>query len=171
MDKLIITPDTKILEMITEYPELEDKLIEAAPVFSKLKNPVLRKTVARVTTIRQAAVVGGLNLSDLIVLLRKAVNQDTGGVAAEKQASSNRPDWIDKFKCAVEYDAILDIDRGVHPLGKVVSESASLADDEFYLLITNFIPKPLIDTLAAKGFEVFNERLDDSRFGTYIKKL
>lgn len=171
MDKLIITPDTKILEMITEYPALEDKLIEAAPVFSKLKNPVLRKTVARVTTIRQAAVVGGLNLSDLIVLLRKAVNQDTSGIASEKLSAANRPGWIGTLKCAVEYDAILDIDRGVHPLGKVVSETASLANDEYYLLITNFIPKPLIDTLAAKGFEVYNEPLDGSRFGTYIKKL
>lgn len=171
MDKLIITPDTKILEMITEYPELEDKLIEAAPVFSKLKNPVLRKTVARVTTIRQAAVVGGLNLSDLIVKLRKAVNQGTEGIAEADNASQLRPEWIGRLKCAVEYDAILDIDRGIHPLGKVVSETASMHPDEYYLLITNFVPKPLIDTLAAKGFEVFNEKLDSSRFGTYIKKL
>jgi hypothetical protein len=170
-NKLIITPDTKILEMITAFPQLEDKLIEIAPVFNKLKNPLLRKTVAKVTSIRQAAIVAGISLSDLIVALRKEVNQNnTETFQDEKKENNVAPEWINSFKKKAEYDAILDINSGIHPLGKVVAETAQLESDEYYLLITNFIPKPLIDTLVNKGFEVYNSPLDASRFGTYVRK-
>jgi len=50
--KLIITPDVKVAELLREYPQLEDKLIEIAPVFVKLKNPILRKTISKVTTLK-----------------------------------------------------------------------------------------------------------------------
>ena len=49
--KTEITPQTMVGDMLENYPELEDKLIEIAPVFKKLKNPILRKTVAKVATV------------------------------------------------------------------------------------------------------------------------
>ncbi len=171
MNGLLITPDTKILEMLTAYPQLEEVLIEIAPVFIKLKNPVLRRTVARVTSIRQAAVVGGVNLSHLLVSLRTAINQDSELIINETRTENiNMPEWIKTYTKRFEYDAISDIDSGIHPLTKVIAETAQLNEGEYYLLITAFIPKPLIDTLANKGFEVFNTPLDNARFGTYIKK-
>ena len=48
MAGLIISPKTKVLQLIETYPQLEDVLIEYAPAFKKLKNPVLRKTVAKI---------------------------------------------------------------------------------------------------------------------------
>ncbi len=59
MEKLIITPKTKIYDLLESYPELEDVLLSSAPEFKKLKNPVLRKTIARITNIGQAATIGG----------------------------------------------------------------------------------------------------------------
>jgi hypothetical protein len=38
-----------------------------------LKNPKLRRTVARVTSLQQAALVGGIKMEDLVNRLRKAV--------------------------------------------------------------------------------------------------
>lgn len=46
---LIINPKTKVLELLEAYPELEPKLIEVVPSFNKLKNPLLRRTIARIT--------------------------------------------------------------------------------------------------------------------------
>lgn len=43
MEKLIITPKTKIYDLLESYPHLEAVLIATAPQFKKLKNPVLRK--------------------------------------------------------------------------------------------------------------------------------
>ncbi len=49
-----ITPDLKLGDLLDAYPELEDVLIEIAPAFRKLRNPVLRRTVAKLTSLRQA---------------------------------------------------------------------------------------------------------------------
>ncbi|MDD4434532.1 MAG: DUF1858 domain-containing protein, partial [Parabacteroides sp.] len=48
----------KVAELLNDYPEIEDTLLSLSPAFAKLRNPVLRKTVARVTTLQQAAKVG-----------------------------------------------------------------------------------------------------------------
>lgn len=53
--KLIITPHTKVSELLDAYPELEPILLELSPAFEKLKNPLLRKTIARFTTLKHAA--------------------------------------------------------------------------------------------------------------------
>ncbi|MGD8491813.1 MAG: DUF1858 domain-containing protein, partial [Anaerolineae bacterium] len=55
MSETIIAPKTKVAELISAYPQLEQVLIDYVPAFEKLKNPVLRKTVARITTLQQAA--------------------------------------------------------------------------------------------------------------------
>ncbi|MCP5064426.1 MAG: DUF1858 domain-containing protein, partial [Ignavibacteriae bacterium] len=70
-----ITPETKVGDLLDNYPELEEKLIEIAPPFRRLKNKVLRKTVAKITTLKQAAKVGNIPLSDLVNKLRGAAGQ------------------------------------------------------------------------------------------------
>jgi len=73
--KLIITPKTKVYDLLAAYPELEKLLIDTIPTFSKLRNPVLRNTVAKITTLQQAAPIGNIKTEELINLLRKAVGQ------------------------------------------------------------------------------------------------
>ncbi len=171
MDKnLLITPDTKVAELLNTYPQLEEKLIEIAPVFNKLKNPLLRKTIAKVTTLRQAAVIGKVQLSDLINKLRREVNQDEIILEEQKKEKMRKPDWVRKENVKIEYNAIEDLEIGIHPVNKVTTEIQSLNHDELYLLITNFIPAPLIEIVEQKGFETFVDKLTDSNYGTYIKK-
>ena len=45
---MVISPKTKVGELLDAYPELESVLMEMSPAFEKLKNPILRRTVARV---------------------------------------------------------------------------------------------------------------------------
>ena len=47
-----IEPVTKIAALLDHYPELEDVLIGMAPPFKKLKNPILRKSVAKVASLQ-----------------------------------------------------------------------------------------------------------------------
>ena len=72
-NQLMITPQSKILQVIEAYPQLEDVLISYVPAFEKLKNPVLRNTVARVTTMQQVASIGNVKVGELINMLRKEV--------------------------------------------------------------------------------------------------
>ena len=62
-EHLEITPSTRVAEMLDNYPELEDTLIGIAPPFKKLKNPVLRKTIAKMSSKGVAAALK-LPLSD-----------------------------------------------------------------------------------------------------------
>ncbi|MFI4941789.1 MAG: DUF1858 domain-containing protein [Burkholderiales bacterium] len=50
-----ITPATKVADLLESWPELEEVLIAQAPAFRRLRNPVLRRTVARVATLEQEA--------------------------------------------------------------------------------------------------------------------
>ncbi|MCE5272971.1 DUF1858 domain-containing protein [bacterium] len=70
-----ITPQTKVAELLDAYPGLEAKLLSAVPAFEKLNNPVLRKTIARMATLENAANMAGLPVDKLIAALRKHVGQ------------------------------------------------------------------------------------------------
>ena len=73
--KLIITPKTKVGELLDRFPELEKVLMEMSPAFESFKNPVLRRTVAKVATLQQIAVVGGLKVDQIVNSLRQAAGQ------------------------------------------------------------------------------------------------
>ncbi len=61
-----ITPSITVHALLDAYPELEEVLICIAPPFKKLRNPILRRTVAKVATLKQAASVGGVSIDELI---------------------------------------------------------------------------------------------------------
>jgi hypothetical protein len=168
MEKLIITPDIKIYDLLENYPALENKLMEIAPVFSKLKNPVLRKTVIKITSLKQVALVSNVSLNHLVNELRKEVGQYTETYVEKNESgkqSLNHPE-----KIIETYDATLDIESGNHPLGKVMVDIQKLGDDECYLLITPFLPAPLIQKVEEKGFKVSTENNKDGSFKNYIWK-
>lgn len=96
--QLEITPLTRIGDLLDAYPELEDVLIREAPVFKKLKNPILRRTVAKVATVEKAATIVGIDVRRLLADLRRAVGQNvaqpTESVAApfdERAHRSSQP--------------------------------------------------------------------------------
>lgn len=65
-EKIEINPSTTIHELLDAYPELEEKLISIAPPFKKLNNPLLRKSIAKVATIKQISSVGNIQLNELV---------------------------------------------------------------------------------------------------------
>ena len=75
-EPLIISPQTKVSQLLNAYPGLEDVLIAQAPIFAKLRNPVLRRTVARVATLEKAAAMAGIPVSSLVSALRKAAGHE-----------------------------------------------------------------------------------------------
>ena len=66
-----ITPETKIAELLDAYPQLEEVLIRQSAHFTALKNPILRKTVAKVATIEKAAQMSGIPVRRLVATLRR----------------------------------------------------------------------------------------------------
>ncbi len=170
MNKLQITPETKVSDLLNNYPELEDKLIEIAPPFKKLKNPILRKTIAKVTNLRQASKVGGVSLAELINQLRIAAGQGKIKVEENKKENLTKPNWVLDENIKITYDARIDLENGAHPIAKVSKDILTLNKNDIYLLITPFLPGPLIDIVKEKGFEVFSENKSFDEVYTYIVK-
>jgi hypothetical protein len=92
-----ITAGTKVAVLLSEHPELEDLLISMSPAFIKLRNPVLRRGVARVATLRQAAAVGRLDAADLVNELRVAAGQEplVDTAVDEVEYFGPTPEWFD----------------------------------------------------------------------------
>jgi hypothetical protein len=168
--KLVITPDTKIGALLDAFPELEELLTEMAPAFSKLQNPLLRKTIAKIATLRQAAEIGNISLGELINRLRCAVGQEIQENITGKNATSyhEKPDWITGGKIIDTLDARPMLADGEHPVQLVMSRIAGLCEDEVYCLITPFKPVPLIETAEKKGFRSWTEKISEQEFHTYF---
>jgi uncharacterized protein len=61
-----ITHETKVHDLLEEYPYLLDFLADLKPEFGKLRNPVLRNTVARVASLATVAEMGEMSVDELI---------------------------------------------------------------------------------------------------------
>lgn len=175
---LPITPDTRVAELLDAYPSLEDVLIQQAPAFKALKNPVLRRTVAKVATLSQAARVGGVPVRRLIVALRRAAGQpvdevkgDSGSSVDSEISAENTaaPDWLDESKVHVTIDADALLATGESPLAKVQHALRELSDGEIIRITSNFRPEPLIDTLQKRSIPTHVVHCQPNAYHTYVR--
>jgi hypothetical protein len=166
-----ITPDSRLADLLERWPELEGVLVGLSPHFRALQNPVLRRTVARVATLRQVSKVSGVPLGTLVERLREgaglaplAVGDVSGSAPAE------RPPWAEQAAVAQSHDARAAIEAGEHPLPRVMADLAALGDAQVYELVTPFVPAPLIDLARGKGFASFSVVEAEGLVRTYFRK-
>jgi hypothetical protein len=170
-EELIITPKTKVFDIIEAYPELEAILIAYVPTFEKLKNPVLRRTVGKVATLQQAAIIGNVNVGLLVNQLRQEIGQNTEEINSEEhQYIYQKPEWFDENKVTVKFDAREMLANGEHPVAQVMEDLKKQKDDEIYQLITPFLPVPLIDKASSLNFIHWIEKENDELFFIYFIK-
>lgn len=170
VDPLPITPDTKVGPLLASYPQLEEVLIEISPTYRALKNPVLRKTVARIATLRQVAKVGNVAIGTLVNQLRAAVGQPVAEVAETGATAVERPDWADDAQVKQRFDARELIESGGHPLERVMRDLDQLGRSDVYLLITPFVPAPMIELVEQKGFVVFSRWFGPAVVHSYFRR-
>jgi hypothetical protein len=169
--KLEITPSTTVHELLSSYPELEDTLIGLAPPFKKLKNPFLRRSVAKVANLKHVASVGNLPLDELINTIREEIGQPARPASYEDEDYfTSKPDWFSAEKVSVSLveGEAGDIDKMT--VVAVLSKAKNLKNGEIIELITTFLPAPGIDRMKAKGYSVWTTKSDDSTIRTYFMK-
>jgi len=172
MDKpqeILISPKTRVGELLDVYPELEPILMKLAPAFKKLKNPVLRRTVVKVATLQQAAAVGNVSLSVIINTLRSEVGQaifDDKGIPAE--INDVEPPWFDKEKIEVRYDASPIIDSGQNPMQEILENLGNTSQNGIFMLITAFVPAPIIELIRKKGYVHYCLKKDENIIHTFF---
>jgi len=166
-----ITLKTKIADLLNDYEGMKDILIKINPRFKKLNNPVLRRTLAKIAGVKQAAVVGGMDPTDLLNQLRVAVGQDPLAVEGEEEVVtvSQRPSWtLEEPKAILKADEILD--REKNPLAEATKVLKQFGKGEILAIDSDFQPEPLIEAFEKTGHEVYCRQQDRDHFVTYIKK-
>jgi len=172
MEKLIITPKTKIYDLLEAFPELEEILISSAPEFKKLKNPILRKTIARITNISQAATIGGLNVEELVNKLREKAGQgnieqlDDTGI----KYLTICPDWFEKEAVVKTIDIREMLNRDEQPVHEVLAAIKRLNENEILEIIAPFIPAPLIDKTLSLEYKHWLDKKAEGDFRVYFIK-
>ncbi|HPT32042.1 MAG TPA: DUF1858 domain-containing protein [Prolixibacteraceae bacterium] len=169
-EKLIITPKTKVLQLLENYPELEDYLISIVPAFKKLKNPVLRKTVARIATLQQAAAIGNIKTEELINQLRKQAGQDVFSEESGSRYNLARPAWFSPEKVTTTFDVREMLAAGEHPVAKVMDDLKKLEEGAVYELLAPFLPAPLIDKAVGLGADYWVVQDAEDVFRVYFVK-
>lgn len=171
MDKLIITPKTKIFDLLEAYPQLEDVLIAVAPPFKKLKNPVLRKTITKITTLSQASVIGGIKVEELINKLRAEVGQTaTDSIETEdRNYTTEKPDWFYVSNISESIDIREMLNAGEQPVHEVLALLKKLDSGKILKVIAPFIPAPLIDKSLSLNYEHWLDKKGDEEFFVYFR--
>lgn len=170
MERLIITPKTKIYDLLQAYPELEEMLIEAAPEFRKLKNPVLRNTITRITNIGQAAVIANLHVEELVNRLRTKVGQDSLSNLDDTGSKYNTvcPEWFSKERISFTIDIREMLNKGEQPVHEVLAAIKKLNGNEILEVIAPFIPAPLLDKTHSLGYRHWVEKVNDTEYRVYF---
>lgn len=148
----------KVSDLLDAYPQLEGTLLELSPAFSKLRNPILRRTVAKVTTLQQAAKVAGISPILLLETLRQAaglpIDNSNESIDIDNE-QKDKPEWFETSNITIRFDARPIIESGENPMQEIIRLSKELQNNQIMELTAPFKPLPIMDLLKSKGFEVW----------------
>jgi uncharacterized protein (DUF2249 family) len=171
-----VTAETKIAAALAADPALVDRLVAFNPVFRKLKNPILRRTMARLASFADAARVAGVPLEALLDVANgspvPAQPSAEPRPAAPAEAAPPLPDWVRALDRAA--GASLDVRpvlaAGEDPFARIMAVVAKLAPGAALVLDAPFDPAPLRRVLAGKGFLDHAECLAPDHWRVYFRK-
>jgi hypothetical protein len=172
MEKLLITPKTKVYELLQAYPDLEDTLMSMAPEFKKLKNPVLRNTIARITSLGQAAIVGGVNVEEMVNRLRQEAGQGDMKDFSETGTAYNttRPEWFEHKQIVHSINISAIINAGEQPVHEVLSWLKQLKEKEILEIKAPFIPAPLLDKSLSLNYRHWLLKVSEEEYLIYFER-
>lgn len=169
-----ITPETKIAELLEANPQLEDVLIQLSPHFKALKNPILRKTVAKVATLERASQMSGIPVRRLVATLREAVGlpgepgADVGPELTPAVVDAVAPAWFDEAKVALRIDADALLAKGEVPLPRVHQAVREVPAGALLCVRSAFRPAPLLEALHKAGHRTYVAQAAPDAFHTYV---
>ncbi len=168
-----ITTGWKISQVIQRYPALLDVLIDTAPAFEKLRNPLLRKVQSRLVTVGQAAGVAGLEPAFLVNTLNAAAGLESPAVEApapETAQAESPPPWVQTVPVTEHLDVRAYQERGEEPFSAIMAVSRKTGDGQAFAIRNTFEPAPLYAVLGQRGFEHWTRQLGENDWEVFFFK-
>lgn len=160
MKSSIISPKTRISELIKANPLVIDTLVALNPNFSKLRNPILRNLLARRVNISDACAIAGCKVSDFLSKMQSIgfiTNGRLDSSVPNDQGDITAAPFTSRLK-VVSLDVRPILAGGTDPLQLILNASKKLGDNECLKVINTFEPVPLINLLGKQGFRSWSER-------------
>jgi uncharacterized protein (DUF2249 family) len=162
-----VRPDQKVAAVLKQHPQLVDVFVAESSAFERLRNPVLRRTFARMVTVAQASRVGNVPLPRLLASLNRALGLDVNeedfkDMAADSGSGGSQgaaPEWLKTGKVSSDLD-VRDMQyRGEDPFAVIMDSARHTRTGEILRLRNTFEPMPLYQVLGQKGFVHWAEEL------------
>lgn len=71
-----INSDTKIADIIREYPFMREKLAEFNPMYKNLSNPIVFNTIGKFARISDVCKMSNVEQDKLIAFIEESINQE-----------------------------------------------------------------------------------------------
>lgn len=168
-----IVATDRVSDVLARDEALVDVFIRHAPQFTKLRSRTMRRVMARLVTVEQAARMGGVDVELLLRDLNEAAGVEHAPREARSAARRDAPRPTPLFPAAphgppsartiVEVDVREDLRAGREPFSRIMAAVGALRPGEMLLLRAIFEPVPLFAALARRGFvhAVRQEGLED----------
>lgn len=161
-----ISLNTKIAALISQYPFLRNYLISLNPHFKALENPIMLKTVGRIATISQAALMGGMDAGELLEGIVAEIKRQTGeeiSVKLPEPKSLRTPEERQEILKSIIRDLHKGVDvqilkkRFLDLINEVSPQEIAQMEQK---LIAEGMPEEEIKRLCNVHVEVFREALE-----------
>ncbi|MBN2408505.1 MAG: DUF438 domain-containing protein [Candidatus Aminicenantes bacterium] len=167
---------TKVDDLIKKYPFLLDSLADLSPGFSKLRSPVLRKTIGRVATLQQVAGFGDRPLPDLLQKIQGEIKRVAGEEVVIEMGDPTPEPIVAKD---ARLEVLKDIIRELHQGGDLEEQKKRFAElikdarpteiaEMEQRLIEEGLPEEEVKRLCDVHVQVFKESLEDRILPTAI---
>ncbi|HET7599345.1 MAG TPA: DUF2249 domain-containing protein [Gemmatimonadales bacterium] len=162
-----IAPTDRVCDVLERSESLVEVFVRCSPHFAKLRNRALRRVMARLVTVEQAAAIAGVGSADLVRQLNAALGipsppgpppaparppsppappMEFAGSAAESPPLEAPPGAEE-----VELDVREDLRAGREPFSTIMAAVRALPRGGVLRLRTIFEPVPLYGVLGRRG--------------------
>lgn len=151
-----ISPQDRVSDVLARDETLVDVFVRQAPHFAKLRNRAMRRIMARLITVEQAARTANIPVDLLVRELNAALGIEGDcppqSLVRMKDRSSDDARQHPASASVVDLDVREDLRSGREPFSRIMSAVAALRDDHVLRLRTTFEPVPLFNVLGKRGF-------------------
>lgn len=151
-----IKASDKLQSLFERDERLIDVIASHSPQLAKLRNSPMRRIMARVTTVSQAARLCNMPAETLVHDLNEILGIKTvTRLATEAESATADTDDLSpvpSFANAVELDVRAELSKGGEPFSRIMAAVANLRSDDVLHLRAPFEPVPLFGVMEKRGF-------------------
>lgn len=158
IDHLPVTATDRVSDVIARDESLVEVFVRHSPHFTKLRNRSMRRIMARLVTIADAAKIANIPAASLVCDLNVALGISDPSAAAPQLDAVQQPDAQSlnasihpSSAPVVEVDVREDLRAGREPFSKIMSAVGALGENEVLHLRAIFEPAPLFALMTKRG--------------------